>query len=260
MSAWASYLIIDAEWLGILAAVAFIAGFVDTLAGGGGLITIPTFLFAGFSPAQALATNKCQAFAGTLTASIKLVSSGHLQIQKLWPFALFAFLMALIGAWVLREVADAPWLDRIVPLLLLIAAGYFGFARLPQTSITKAPTFGFLTVFGVGLIGFYDGFFGPGTGSLFALLMISGLGLALREATIHAKLLNAMTNLAAFLLFATSDLVQWSAVAVMIPAQIVGALLGTRIILGRGIVIIRPLVVLMCSLMAIKLASEAWLA
>ena len=90
--------------------------------------------------------------------------------------------------------------------------------------------------------------------------MISGLGLALREATIHAKLLNAMTNLAAFLLFATSDLVQWSAVAVMIPAQIVGALLGTRIILGRGIVIIRPLVVLMCSLMAIKLASEAWLA
>ena len=73
--------------------------------------------------------------------------------------------------------------------------------------------------------------------------MISMLGLGLRDATIHAKLFNAMTNLAAFLMFATSDLVIWSAVAVMIPAQILGALLGTRVMLGRGIVLIRPLVV-----------------
>jgi uncharacterized membrane protein YfcA len=89
--------------------------------------------------------------------------------------------------------------------------------------------------------------------------MTAFLGLGLREATIHAKLFNAMTNLAAFLMFATSDLVMWSAVMAMIPAQILGALLGTRVMLGRGIVLIRPLVVLMCSLMAIKLASEAWL-
>jgi len=252
-------LIIDAEWLILLAAVAFIAGFVDTLAGGGGLITIPAFLFAGFSPAQALATNKCQAFAGTLTASLRLISSGHLKIRSLWPYALLAFGMALAGAWSLREVSDADWLDRVVPILLLAAAAYFGMVRLPQTVPEKAPSFGVLAVVGVLFIGFYDGFFGPGTGSLFALLMISVLGLGLREATIHAKLFNAMTNLAAFLMFVTSDLVMWSAVMVMIPAQILGALLGTRVMLGRGIVLIRPLVVLMCSLMAIKLASEAWL-
>ena len=252
-------MIIDAEWLVLLATVAFIAGFVDTLAGGGGLITIPAFLFAGFTPAQALATNKCQAFAGTLTAALRLISSGHLKIRSLWPYALLAFAMALVGAWSLREVSDADWLDRVVPILLLAAATYFGMVRLPQTVPEKAPTFDVLSVLGVVSIGFYDGFFGPGTGSLFALLMISVLGLGLREATIHAKLFNSMTNLAAFLMFATSDLVMWSAVMVMIPAQILGALLGTRVMLGRGIVLIRPLVVLMCSLMAIKLASEAWL-
>lgn len=252
-------MIIEAEWLLLLATVAFVAGFVDTLAGGGGLITIPAFLLVGLTPAQALATNKCQAFAGTLTAASRLMTSGHIKIASLWPFALLAFVMALIGAWSLRAVSDADWLDRIVPILLFAAALYFGFVRLPQTAMDHPPSFGVLAIIGIAFIGFYDGFFGPGTGSLFALLMISMLGLGLRDATIHAKLFNAMTNLAAFLMFATSDLVIWSAVAVMIPAQILGALLGTRVMLGRGIVLIRPLVVFMCSLMAIKLASEAWL-
>ena len=185
--------------------------------------------------------------------------SGHLKVRSLWPYATLAFGMALLGAWTLREVSEADWLERSVPLLLLLAAGYFGFVRLPQASLKAIPVFGILAVAGIATIGFYDGFFGPGTGSLFALLMISGLGLSLRDATIHAKLFNAMTNFAAFLLFVTSDLVNWSAVAVMIPAQILGALVGTRAMLGRGIVLIRPLVVLMCTLMAIKLASEAWL-
>ena len=111
-------MIIDAEWLILLATVAFIAGFVDTLAGGGGLITIPAFLFAGFTPAQALATNKCQAFAGTLTASLRLISSGHLKIRSLWPHALLAFGMALAGAWSLREVSDADWMPLRLSVLL----------------------------------------------------------------------------------------------------------------------------------------------
>ena len=106
----------------LLATVGFIAGFVDTLAGGGGLITIPAFLFAGLSPGQALATNKCQAFAGTLTASVKLMASGHLKVRSLWPYATLAFGMALLGAWTLREVSEADWLERAVPLLLLLAA------------------------------------------------------------------------------------------------------------------------------------------
>ena len=175
------------------------------------------------------------------------------------PLCLFGLCDGAYGAWSLRTVSDADWLDRVVPILLFAAALYFGFVRPPQTALDYPPSFGVLAIVGIAFTGFYDGFFGPGTGSLFALLMISMLGLGLRDATIYAKLFNAMTNLAAFLMFATSDLVIWSAVAVMIPAQVLGALLGTHVMLGRGIVLIRPLVVFMCSLMAIKLASEAWL-
>ena len=259
MCVWGSYLTLDPEWLLLLAAVAFLAGTVDTLAGGGGLITVPAFLMAGLSPAAALATNKCQAFAGTLTAASRLVLSGHLNLKTLWPFAVLAFVASLLGAWGLRESAGAPWLERVVPLMLIAAALYFGFVRMPDNATDSESRFSFWPVLGVALIGWYDGFFGPGTGSLFALLMVTGLGMALRAATIHAKLFNAMTNLAALMLFVSSDLVVWEAVWVMIPAQILGALLGTRLILGRGLVLVRPLVVLMCLLMALKLASDAWL-
>ena len=250
---------IDPQWLILLAAVALLAGTIDTLAGGGGLITIPVFLMAGLSPAAALATNKCQAFAGTLTAASRLVYSGHLNLKTLWPYALLAFVSSLLGAWALRESAGAPWLERLVPILLILAALYFGLVRMPESDAQSETRFSRWAVLAVALIGAYDGFFGPGTGSLFALLMVSGLGMALRAATMHAKLFNAMTNLAALALFITSDLVVWSAVAVMIPAQILGALLGTRLILGKGLALVRPLVVLMCLVMAFKLASDAWL-
>lgn len=254
-------MILEPEWLVIFAAVALLAGIIDTLAGGGGLITVPIFLLAGLSPASALATNKCQGFAGTLTAALKLIHSGHLDLKPLWHLGLIAFGASLFGAWTLQESAGSFWLARTVPILLILAALYFLMVRLPedQDDLIK-PKFRTWGLLAIVAIGFYDGFFGPGTGSLFALLMITVLGLNLRSATIHAKLFNAMTNLAAFTLFVWSDLVEWSAVAVMIPAQICGALIGTRLILGRGIVFVRPLVVVMCTLTAIKLASDAWLA
>ena len=91
----------------LLATVGFIAGFVDTLAGGGGLITIPAFLFAGLAPEEAVATKKCQPFAGTLTASLELMASGYLKVGSLGTYATLAFGVALLGAWTLREVYEA---------------------------------------------------------------------------------------------------------------------------------------------------------
>lgn len=96
--------------------------------------------------------------------------------------------MALMGAWNLRAVSDADWLDRIGTILLFAAAGYFGLVRLPQTAMDHPPSFGVLAIMGIAFIGFYDGFFGSGTGSLSASLMISMLGLGLRDATVHVKL------------------------------------------------------------------------
>ena len=104
------------------------------------------------------------------------------------------------------------------------------------------PNVGIVVVIEIATIGFYDGFFGPGTSLLFTLLVILELSLSLRSATIYASSLSSMTNFAALLLFARSDLVNWSAVAVMIPAQILCALLGTRAMLGRVVMLIRSLV------------------
>lgn len=249
---------LDVEWLLLLAAVAFLAGTIDTLAGGGGLLTIPSFLMAGLSPAEALATNKCQAFAGTLTATLRLAGKGHLDLKRLWPLAVWVFSLSILGALALRMSAGSEWLSRAVPVLLIVAALYFAIARMPSEAGPLRPL-GWAVVGLLGGIGFYDGFFGPGTGSLFALLMIAGLGMPLRSATIHAKLFNAMTNVAALLVFVSSDLVVWGAALVMIPAQVAGAWLGTRLILGRGLVLVRPVVVVMCVAMAIKLASDVWL-
>ena len=202
-----------------LATVGFIAGFVDTLAGGGGLITIPIFLFARLSPGQALATNKCQAFTGSLTASLKSMASGHLKVRSLWPYASLAFGMALLGSWTLREISEAEWLERAVSVLLLVAAGYFGFVRFPQASLKAIPVFGILAVARIAVIGFFYGFFGPGTVSFYSLLMILELGLSLRGETIYAELFKATTNFAVFLLFVTSGLANWSAVAVVTPPR-----------------------------------------
>ncbi|NBS11150.1 MAG: hypothetical protein EBS77_00570 [Gammaproteobacteria bacterium] len=248
---------LEPEWLVALTAVAFLAGCLDTLAGGGGLLTIPVLMFAGLHPAQALATNKCQAFAGTLTATLKLTHHGQIQWRWIWPYALVAFLCSIVGALALR-LSEPDWLAQWVPLLLIGAALYFGLVRMPtDREIPRKPIFWVAGLSAAG-IGFYDGFFGPGTGSLFALALVAGLGFGLRQGTAHAKVLNAMTNLAAFIIFATSDLVVWLAAVCMIPAQMVGALVGTRLILGRGIVLVRPFVVILCVIMAIKLASDLW--
>lgn len=248
---------LEPEWLLALAAIAFIAGCIDTLAGGGGLLTIPVLMFAGLSPGQALATNKCQAFAGTLAATLNLTRHGQIRWRWIWPYALAAFAASVGGALVLR-LSEPDWLAQWVPVLLIAAALYFGFVRMPTDRITPIEPAIWITVLIASVIGFYDGFFGPGTGSLFALALVAGLGFGLRQATMHAKVLNAMTNLAALCVFASSDLVIWLAALVMIPAQILGALLGTRLIIGRGILLVRPLVVLICLGMAIKLASSLW--
>ena len=237
----------------LLATVGFIAGFIDTLAGGGGLITIPAFLFAGLSPGQALATNKCQAFAGTLTVSLKLMVSGHLKVRSLWPYATFAFGMALLGAWTLREVSEADWLERAVPLLLLLAAGYFGFVRLPWASLKAIPVFGIFAVAGIASIGFYDGFFGPGTGSFFVLTFIIIKGANIMQSTAITKLLNFASNFAAFIIFALQGYVIWYLGLVMAVAQIAGAFTGSRFAIRNGEKVVRPVLVIVSILLSLRI-------
>ena len=229
---------------------ALLAGWVDTLAGGGGLITIPAMLLMGMSPVAALATNKAQGFVGTLTATVVMVLKGRLKLQELWGLIITAAIGSMFGSWVIQQV-QTTWLGWLIPILLLLVAVYFLLTPKLGKSETSAKmseiTYG---ITAVPAIGFYDGALGPGTGSFFAASGIILRGQTLLQATIRAKLFNFVTNISAMLLFAVGGKVVWIVAGVMMLGQLCGALIASHTMLNGGEKLIRPLVITMCCLMS----------
>lgn len=240
------------ELLLLLFFIAAVAGWVDTLAGGGGLIVLPVLMLTGMAPVQALATNKCQGFVGTFTATATLYFKKRLPTHHLWQFMLFTGIGAAIGT-ALIQLVDTGWLAWAVPILLLIIAVYF--LSVPNLGeIEKVPrmTERRWARLVVPVIGFYDGFFGPGTGSFFAASGVVLRGKTLVEATIIAKPLNFTSNIVALVLFAFGGQVVWSVGIVMMAGQMIGATIGAHSIFWGGAKLIRPLVIVMCIAMSVR--------
>ncbi len=243
---------ISLELLSLLFLVALVAGWVDTLAGGGGLIVLPVLMMTGLSPVQALATNKCQGFVGTFTATSTLYFKRRLPTSGLASLMLFTAIGALIGTWLIQRV-NTEWLNWAVPLLLIAIALYFSFvpdlgAKSTEPRMTNkqwSRTF-------VPAIGFYDGFFGPGTGSFFAASGVVFRGKNLIDATVTAKPLNFISNIVSLVLFAAGGQVVWAIGVVMMAGQVLGAVLGAHSIFWGGAKLIRPLVIIMCLAMSAK--------
>jgi uncharacterized protein len=241
----------------LLAAVGFVAGFVDSIAGGGGLIALPSLLLAGLDPVAALATNKLQGTFGTASATFAFWKKGVLQPRDHLPEIAMAFAGAALGVLSVSHVPTAA-LQSAMPVLLVLVALYFAFtpkmsvngskAKLPMTTFV----FGFAPV-----IAFYDGIFGPGTGSFFMLVLVSLFGLGVVEATGRTKLLNVTSNIASLLVFLFTGKIVWVVGLVMGVAQVLGAQAGARLAIANGPAIIRPLLVVMCVAMAARLYMKA---
>lgn len=235
--------------LAMLFAVALVAGFLDAMAGGGGLITIPALLLSGVPPLIALATNKVQGCSGSLTASIAMIRMGMLRPQDVgWPF-LAALIGSVLGAIAIHYV-DAKALDIIIPAVLIGIAVYFILA--PKAGeVDGKPRMGRMayrtTV--VPAIGLYDGMFGPGTGSFFALAGVALRGQNLVRATAHAKAMNFASNIAAVAVFIASGKILWIVALSMVCGQVIGASLGSVAVVKGGSKYIRPLIVTMCMIM-----------
>ncbi len=237
------------EVLLMLAGVAMIAGFVDSLAGGGGLIVIPALLLAQVPPVQAIATNKLQGSFGTLTSATTMIRRGMVSMDDIRrPFVL-ALTGAVLGAIAIQGMPSGL-VDIVIPVVLTAIALYFMFSkapshkdRPPQTS--KAAYDHFV----VPAIGFYDGAFGPGAGSFYTLGGVALLGKNLVKATANAKALNFASNLAALLVFIFSGKVLWIVGGVMTVGTMMGAYLGSLAIIHRGTKLIRPAIVIMSLLM-----------
>jgi uncharacterized membrane protein YfcA len=238
--------IIQGDTLVLLFFVALAAGFIDAMAGGGGLITIPALLLVQIPPILVLGTNKLQGTSGSLTATFAMVKNRQVRLVDVW----IPFLSALVGAGlgtIAVQQINPKALDALIPLILLGIGFYFLLA--PKAGeIDSKPRIGnrLYQFVIVPIIGFYDGFFGPGTGTFFSLVGVSLRGQNLISATAVAKALNFATNIGSLTLFIASGKVLWLVGFVMVGGQVIGAYAGAHAAIKGGARLIRPLIVIVC--------------
>lgn len=241
----------------LLAVAAFLAGFIDAIAGGGGLITVPALMLAGFSPVESLGTNKLQGLFGTGSATLAYAAKGHVDLSSQWPMAALAFFGGIVGA-LTAALVPGDVLRIVLPVLLVAIALFFALKPdLDDVDRARriAPFLFGLVV--VPAIGFYDGIFGPGTGSFFMLAFIMLAGYGVLKATAHTKLLNFASNLGGFAAFAFAGVVFWQVGLMMGLMQFAGARVGAAMAMKNGARLIKPLLVVTCLLLAARLLWDA---
>jgi len=226
--------------LSALLATGFAAGFVDSIAGGGGLITVPVLLNLGLPPAQALGTNKLQASFGSGSAAWHYTAAGTVTFRECARGFVFSLIGAAIGTITVQHL-NPELLKRAIPVLLLLVAIYV--IAKPQLGandvkprMQKGP---FELLFGLGT-GFYDGFFGPGTGTFWAMACMLLLGYNMTRATGYTKLMNFASNISSLCFFLIGGSVLFLPGLVMGVGQLLGAWLGARMVITRGTKFIRP--------------------
>jgi uncharacterized protein len=237
----------------ILILAAFIAGFVDSIAGGGGLITVPILLLAGASPLQALATNKVQGSFGAATAAFTYARAGHVDLGRQLPAAALAFGAGIAGA-LLAKTIPTDALRMALPIILIAIALFFALKPgLTDADRTARLTPAIFTATIVPLIGTYDGLIGPGAGAFYMIGFVMLAGHGVLKATAHTKLLNFASNIGGLLAFAITGAPWWIIGIAMGLAQVMGASLGARLAMRIGAQLIKPLLVVTSALLALRL-------
>ncbi|BBM01165.1 UPF0721 transmembrane protein [Microbulbifer sp. GL-2] len=248
------------ELLSILFLVAVIAGLLDTLAGGGGLITVPALILSGVPPLSALGTNKLQGSIGTATSSYMMIRSNKISWDGIKNLMLSAFIGAAIGTIAVQFV-DTAFLSFIIPIVLLLIAVYFLISPSMIQNNDEPKLSSRKYKYGViPFIGYYDGMFGPGTGSFFTLSGIACRGQDLLTSTAMAKPLNFSTNIASLIVFLLAGQVVWVVGILMMVGQVIGAWIGSHCLFKINPTYLRGVVVLICSTMLIKYVhSMGWI-
>ncbi len=221
------------------------AGLIDSIAGGGGLITVPVLLGIGLPPQVALGTNKLQASFGSGSAMIHFVRSGTVSLNQCGEGILFTALGAGMGTVAVQSL-DPGFLRRVIPFLLIFVAFYtLASPRLGVEDVhprMKPLLFYLLT--GLAL-GFYDGFFGPGTGSFWVMALMFGLGYGMQKATGYTKVMNFTSNIVSLGFFMAGGAVLFREGLVMGLGQFIGARIGAGLVVTRGVRFIRPVFISM---------------
>ena len=235
---------IDPATYAALTAVAVLTGFVDAIAGGGGLIMMPALLTAGLPPIQALGTNKLQSMLGTSMATWNYGRAGLIDWRANRGKVAAVFVGASAGV-IAVQMIDGKALALVIPLLLLGCAAYVLLSpRMgDEDARERLSPAGYAPV-GAG-IGFYDGFFGPGTGSFFTASLVGLRGMGLTRATALTKLLNLTSNVASVIFFAIGGKILWTLGLSMAAGAMLGNYLGSHTAMRFGARLIRPLLVVL---------------
>jgi uncharacterized membrane protein YfcA len=247
--------------LAALIVAAFVAGWVDAVVGGGGLIQLPALLIglpSDTAPAVILGTNKISSFCGTATSSLTYA----LRIPLDWLTVLPLVIASAIGSAVGALLAKLLPKEAFTPIVLaaLIGVGLYIWRR-PQLGMVSTRKhaghrhYGWTAVIGLG-VGAYDGFLGPGTGSFFVILLVAVLGYGFLEASATAKIANLVTNLSAIVVFAVNGSVLWALGLTMGAANLIGGYLGARTAISRGNSFVRKVFLIVLSGLIIKLAYD----
>jgi len=242
----------------VLVAAAFAAGVVDAIAGGGGLITLPALLAAGLPPQLALGTNKGQSTFGSFSALVNYWRLGVIDRTRVAASFLFGFVGSLVGAWLVLQVPRAL-LRPVVLVLLVLVAIRLTLRRdvaspaepLPPGASPQRRAMAIALV-----IGTYDGFFGPGTGTFLILSYVTWLREAMARASANAKVVNFASNLAALAIFASQGVVRWEVALPMAVAQFVGGAFGARLAVRRGDRFVRWVVLGVVLCLVVKIAVD----
>jgi uncharacterized membrane protein YfcA len=243
------------EWwiFPLLFLTGLVAGFVDSIAGGGGIISLPVLLNLGLPPQVALGTNKLQATFGSASATWQYGRAGLIPFHRCRLGVVATIAGAALGSVFVTKLSP-EFLRRAIPCLLLAIAIYL-IAQPSFGQKAAPPRLGpnrFHLLFGL-LLGFYDGFFGPGTGTFWAMAYVLGLGLDLRGATAHTKLMNLTSNVVSLLVFGWAGQAHVGAGLSMGLGQLTGARLGSRVVIHRGAPWIRPILIVVALAITVRL-------
>ncbi|HJV34341.1 TSUP family transporter [Geomonas sp.] len=236
-------------FLPLLFATGLVAGCIDAIAGGGGLITVPVLLGIGLPPQVALGTNKLQSTFGSASAMFHFVKAGTVNLRDARRGIFWTAVGAGIGAYTVQQI-DPGFLKRFIPYLLLAILAYTIFTpKLGAEEVhPRMRKEVFYTVFGL-LIGFYDGFLGPGTGSFWVISIMLGLGFDMRKGTGYTKLFNFVSNIVSLVVFIVGGKVVLLAGLLMGAGQACGARVGAKLVIHKGTRFVRP--VFICSVLAV---------
>lgn len=234
----------------------FVAGVLNTIAGGGGMITVPVFLAVGLPPQFALGTNKFQASVGSFTSTEYFVRKGVVRLNEIkWGLFLTA-VGGVAGSWTVQQIHSDILADVIPFLLLAIALYSIVSPKLGMHDVAaKMSEQKFYSVFGF-IFGFYDGFFGPGVGTFWAMAFVLLLGYNLMKATAYTKVLNFTSNLISFFMFWYGGFVLFGSGIAMAVGQMIGSHIGSQLVLKKGTEFIRPIFITIVLATTMKLIYD----